>query len=188
MRARRRAEARPGSNLPRRRPFACTQRSSWFSRTLSADQRLRHAGGQLVEGEDLVQRWVRHDARHQRRSAWRGRRVRRSRGPAAAGPAAPGRRSGPAPCAGSIRRRARRPSGFITPSRCEAHRVFERRPANQPHVAHLVQVRFPAEGARKGNLRSVPLRRHFQLDAIAGPPAPGNPYRTSAGSCPPAGC
>ena len=53
--------------------------------------------------------------------------------------------------------------GIQYAGRGEAHGVLQRRPADQPHVAHLVQVGFPTEGARERDLRRVPLRRHFEL-------------------------
>ena len=48
----------------------------------------------------------------------------------------------------------------------EAHGVFERRAANQTHVAHLVELIFETEGARRRDLGGVALRRDFDFEHL----------------------
>src|SRR5476649_2005807 len=48
----------------------------------------------------------------------------------------------------------------------EADGVLERRPANQAHVAHLVQIGFPTEGAGESDLASKTLGSHFEFQRL----------------------
>src|SRR5688572_11164178 len=48
----------------------------------------------------------------------------------------------------------------------EAHRVFERGAANQSHVAHLVEIGFPSEGAGERDFRRVAIGSDFQFDGL----------------------
>ena len=49
----------------------------------------------------------------------------------------------------------------------EAHGVFQARAADQSHIAHLVEIVLPAEGARESQLGGIPFRGDFEFQGLA---------------------
>src|SRR5258708_2947764 len=120
------------------------------------------AGSELVEGQDLVQAGVGHNARHQRGVHG----VAGALGDHVTEQGLSDQRQVPdqveslVPAALIVEPQAARIENSGT---VETYSVIERGASNQAHIKHLVQLVFETERSSRSDLDGVALWRHFHL-------------------------